>query len=120
VFDLRFNSLCLSLLALILIAGSSGAAETNSFPLDQSLEDQFLGGQPTEDQFAADQSAAIGDLPFSQSFVESLLGIGGTETDLSQSWFGPRFEDAGSAYSFFSSSTSAPACLSRADSPRRR
>ncbi|MDD1741507.1 MAG: hypothetical protein LUQ51_05965 [Methanothrix sp.] len=111
MFDLRFNSLCLSLLALILIAGSSGAAETNSFPLDQSLEDQFLGGQPTEDQFAADQSAAIGDLPFSQSFVESLLGIGGTETDLSQSWFGPRFEDAGSAYSFFSQfyiSTSAP------------
>jgi len=108
---LRFNSLCLSLLTLILIAGSSGAVETNGFPLDQSLEDQFLGGQPTEDHLAADQSEAIGDLPFSQSFVESLLGIGGTETDLSQSWFGPRFEDAGSAYSFFSQfyiSTSAP------------
>ena len=111
MFDLRFNSLCLSLLTLILIAGSSGAVETNGFPLDQSLEDQFLGGQPTEDHLAADQSEAIGDLPFSQSFVQSLLEIGGTETDLSQSWFGPRFEDAGSAYSFFSQfyiSTSAP------------
>jgi hypothetical protein len=111
VFDLRFNSLCLSLLALILIAGAAGAAETNGFPLDQSLEDQFLGGQPTEDQLAADQSAAIGDLPFSQSFVESLLGIGGAESDLSDSWFGPQFQNTSSAYSFLSQfyiSTSAP------------
>lgn len=108
---MKFNSLCLCLLALILIAGSSGAVETNGFPLDQSLEAQFMGGQPAEDQLAADQSMDMSEGAFSQSFVESLLGIGGTETDLSQSWFGPSFEDAGSAYSFFSQfyiSTSAP------------
>jgi len=108
---MKFNSLCLSLLALILAAGSSGAAETDGFPLDQSLEAQFMGGQPAEDQIAADQSMDMGEGAFSQSFVESLFGIGGTESDLSQGWFGPRFEDTGSAYSFFSQfyiSTSTP------------
>ena len=108
---MKFNSLCLSLLALILSAGSSGAAETDGFPLDQSLEAQFMGGQPAEDQYAADQSMDMGEGAFSQSFVESLFGIGGTESELSQGWFGPQFEDAGSAYSFFSQfyiSTSTP------------
>ena len=108
---MKFNSLCLCLLALILSAGLSGAAETDGFPLDQSLEAQFMGGQPAEDQFAADQSMDMGEGAFSQSFVESLFGIGGTESELSQGWFGPQFEDAGSAYSFFSQfyiSTSTP------------
>jgi len=108
---MKFNSLCLCLLALILSAGSSGAAETDGFPLDQSLEAQFMGGQPAEDQYAADPSMDMGEGAFSQSFVESLFGIGGTESELSQGWFGPQFEDAGSAYSFFSQfyiSTSTP------------
>lgn len=108
---MKFNSLCLCLLALILSAGSSGAVETNGFPMDQSLEAQFMGGQPADDQFAADQSMDMSEGAFSQSFVESLFGIGGAESDPSQSWFGPQFEDAGSAYSFFSQfyiSSSAP------------
>jgi hypothetical protein len=78
-------------MTLILAAGSAGAIETEDFFLQQSME--------------------MSDMAFSQSYVESLFGIGGADSDLSEEWFGPQFQNTSSAYSFLSEfyiSTSAP------------
>jgi hypothetical protein len=73
---LRFNCVCLCILALILGAGAQG------FPLQQSID--MSGGA------------------FSEDYVNSLFGIGGVGTQASGPWFGPEFENTSSAYSFFS------------------
>jgi hypothetical protein len=39
---------------------------------------------------------------FDQELVNSLFGLGGVDTDLSDSWFGQEFENNSSAYSFLS------------------
>jgi len=48
------------------------------------------------------RSSDMGEGAFSQSYVESLFGIGGAESDLGDSWFGPQFQNTSSAYSFLS------------------
>lgn len=76
---MRFNCLCLVILALILGAGAAGA---QGFPQQQSID--ITGGA------------------FSEDYVSSLFGIGNVGTELSGPWFGPEFENTSSAYSFFS------------------
>jgi hypothetical protein len=73
---LRFNCVCLYLLALILGTGAAGAQD---FSQQQSID--MTGGA------------------FSEDYVNSLFGIG---TESSGPWFGPEFENTSSAYSFFS------------------
>ncbi|MEI8002968.1 MAG: hypothetical protein WCG94_01390 [Methanothrix sp.] len=76
---MRFNCLCLCILTLFLGAGAAGAQDIfQQPPIDMS------GGAYSED------------------YVNSLFGIGGTGAELSGPWFGPQFENTSSAYSFFS------------------
>jgi hypothetical protein len=77
---MKFNSLCLCLLALFL--GGGAASGQAGLSLLQSFD--MTGGA------------------FSEQFVDSLFGIDGTGTGISGPWFGPEFEDTSSAYSFFS------------------
>ena len=79
---MRFNCLCLCILALILGAGAAGAVGTQGFSMLQSID--MTGGA------------------FSEDYVNSLFGIGGTGTELSSPWFGPQFENTSSASSFLS------------------
>ena len=76
---MRFNCLCLCLLALILGAGAAGAIGSQSFTLLQSFD--MTGGA------------------FSEDYVNSLFGI---DSQASEPWFGPEFENTSSAYSFLS------------------
>ncbi|MCX6677879.1 MAG: hypothetical protein NTU95_08050 [Methanothrix sp.] len=76
---MRFNCLCLCLLALILGAGAAGAVGAQSFSLLQSFD--MTGGA------------------FSEDYVNSLFGI---NSQASEPWFGPEFENTSSAYSFLS------------------
>jgi hypothetical protein len=85
---LRFNCLCICILTLFLGAGAAGA--------------QDYSEQPSTD---------MPDEAVSEDYLNSLFGIGGTSTELSDQWFGQRFENTSSAHSFFSEfyiSTSAP------------
>lgn len=69
-------------MALILGAGAASAIGTQGFSLPQSID--VSGGA------------------FSEDYVNSLFGIGGTGTELSSPWFGPEFENTSSASSFLS------------------
>ncbi len=79
---MRFNCLCLCLLTLILGAGAASAIGAQGFSLQQSIG--LTGGA------------------FSEEYVNSLFGIGDTATELSDPWFGPRFENTSIASSFLS------------------
>jgi len=79
---LRFNCLCICLLAIIAATGVAAALETETGSLEQSL--------------------GINEEGFSQEYVNSLFGIGGLNTELSEEWYGPQFENTSSAYSFLS------------------
>ncbi len=79
---MRFNCLCLCILALIFSAGAAGAVGAQGFSLLQSID--MTGGA------------------FSEDYVNSLFGIGGMGTELSSPWFGPQFENTSSASSFLS------------------
>lgn len=48
------------------------------------------------------QSISLTGGAFSEDYVNSLFGIGGTGTELSVPWFGPQFENTSSASSFLS------------------
>ena len=75
---MRFNILCICLLALLI---GAGAASASGISLLQSMD---MNG---------------GAAAFSNEFVNSLFGIG---TEAQESWFGPEFENTSSASSFFS------------------
>jgi hypothetical protein len=79
---LRFNYLSICLLAMIVATGAAAALEIETGSLDQSL--------------------GLSQAGFSQEFVNSLFGIGGQNTALSEEWYGPEFENTSSAYSFLS------------------
>ncbi|MCX6680577.1 MAG: hypothetical protein NTX42_09490 [Methanothrix sp.] len=79
---MRFNCLCLCILALILGAAAADALGAQGFSLQQSID--MTGGA------------------FSNDYVDSLFGIGGMGTELSGPWFGPQFENTSSASSFLS------------------
>ena len=79
---MRFNCLCLCILALILGAAAADAIGAQGFSLQQSID--MTGGA------------------FSSDYVDSLFGIGGMGTDLNGPWFGPQFENTSSASSFLS------------------
>ncbi|MFA6371243.1 MAG: hypothetical protein WCW68_01320 [Methanothrix sp.] len=79
---MRFNCLCLCLLAMILGAGAAGAVGEQGFSLQQSID--VTGGA------------------FSEDYVNSLFGINGMGAELSSPWFGPEFENTSSASSFLS------------------
>ena len=49
-----------------------------------------------------EQSLGINEEGFNQEYVNSLFGIGGLNTALSDEWYGPQFENTSSAYSFLS------------------
>ena len=79
---MRFNCLCIYLLAMIAVTGVAAALETETGSLQQSL--------------------GINEEGFSQEYVNSLFGIGGLNTALSSEWYGSQFENTSSAYSFLS------------------
>ncbi len=79
---MRFNCLCICLLAIIAVTGAAAALETETGSLQQSL--------------------GMNEEGFSQEYVNSLFGIGGLNTELSEEWYGPQFENTSSAYSFLS------------------
>jgi hypothetical protein len=79
---LRFNCLCICLLAIVAATGAAAALEVEAGSLEQSL--------------------GSGSAGFSLEYVNSLFGIGGMNSDLSEEWYGPEFENTSSAYSFLS------------------
>ena len=78
---MKFNILCIGLLALLT---GAGAASASGMSLLNSVD--LMGG-------------AGGFSAFSEEYVNSLFGIG---TEASETWFGPEFDNTSSASSFLS------------------
>lgn len=106
---MRFVCFCSCLLTLIMAAGSAGAIDAPGFALDlpMDMESGAFNQSFIESLFGMDSATAGTDLPDYQSrgLIAPEGNIFGTETfgtNLSGQWFGPRFENTTSAYSFFS------------------